>query len=361
MRARLAASAAALGLIAAAATGPVAACAICLSAISVSAAEEVDATDRAVLAVPDGDDLRIVAVLKGDGTKGETISASALLPPPDSPPDDMALFLVHNAFAGTWKSLGTARPENADWLTDVANAPALVRDGEHSHQVTMQPALDARLALAIPRLEDPDPMVAELAYDQIALAPYGTLPAIADQLDAAELRGFVSAPSIGSRRSIYILLLGVAGTPDDAAAIEARLDAARRTHDATDLAALLAANLELRGPDRLAWVETTYLADRGRDISEVEAALTALSVQGDADVTVPRADVVGAFRRFIRSRPTMAGFVAPDLAHWQAWAAVPDYAALIETGAVQDPAEDFAIRAYLAHSPDPAAKAALSQ
>lgn len=164
-----------------------------------------------------------------------------------------------------------------------------------------------------------------------------------------------AAPSHG------VVVLGVAGTPDDAAAIEARLDAARRARDATDLAALLAADLELRGPDRLPWVEATYLTDRHRDLSEVEAALTALSVQGDADATVPRADVVEAFRRFIRARPAMAGFVAPELAHWQAWAASPEYAALIERGAVQDPAEEFAIRGYLAQSPDPAAKAALSQ
>jgi hypothetical protein len=204
-------------------------------------------------------------------------------------------------------------------------------------------------------------MVAELAHDQIALAPYAALPPLAGKLDANELRGFVAAPSIGSRRAIYILLLGVAGGPDDAAAIEARLDDGRRARDASDVPALLAADLQLRGPERLPWVEATYLADRKRDLAEVEAALTALSVQGDADATVPRAEVVEAFRRFIRARPAMAGFIAPELAHWQAWEASPDYAALIETGTVQDPAEEFAIRSYLAQSPDPAAKAALSQ
>jgi hypothetical protein len=84
-------------------------------------------------------------------------------------------------------------------------------------------------------------------------------------------------------------------------------------------------------------------------------------VQGEADATVPRADVVAAFRRFILARPPMAGFVAPELTHWQAWEASADYAALIEAGAVTDPAEEFAILTYLQQSPDPSAKAALAE
>ncbi len=358
---RILAAAAALAILAAAGAEPAAACAICLSAVSVSAAEELDAADRAVLAAPEGDGFSVVAVLKGDGAEGEAIPASALIPAPPAPAPGLALLLVHNAFTGGWKSLGAARPENAGWLRQVANAPAFAPDPEHPHQAAAGPALDARLALAIPRLEDPDPMVAELAHDQVALAPYASLPALADDLDAARLRGLVAAPGVGARRPVYILLLGVAGGPEDAAAIEARLDAGRRAHDTADLAALLAADLELRGRERLPWIEATYLADRGRDLAEIEAALAALVVQGDADATVPRADVVAAFRRFIRARPGMAGFVAPELAHWQAWEASGDYAALIEGGAVQDPAEEFAIRSYLAQSPDPAAKAALSQ
>ena len=43
----------------------------------------------------------------------------------------------------------------------------------------------------------------------------------------------------------------------------------------------------------------------------------------------------------------------------RAWDATADYVALIEAGAVTDPAEEFAILAFLRQSPDPAAKAAL--
>lgn len=352
--------AAALALaILASASQQAAACAICLSAMAATSAERIDAADRAALVVPDGAGFHVTAVLKGPGAPGEILPAAAFVPAPAAPETGLALLAVHNSFAGTWTTLGAARPANADWLRRLAGAPPL--DSDDDHAVVAGPGLDARLALAVPRLEDADPIVAELAHDQIARAPYGALGGIAGTLDPAALRGYVASPAAGARRGSYLLLLGVTGGEEDAVAVEARLDAARRTGDATDLAALLAANLELRGPDRLAWVEATYLADRARSLPEIEGALAALSVQGEADATVPRAEVVEVFRRFIRARPSMAGFVAPELAHWGAWEASGDYAALIEAGKVTDPAEEFAILAYLQRSPDPAAKAALSQ
>ena len=350
---------AALMAVAVAGAGPARACAICLSAVSVSLAEEIDATDRAVLAVPDGAGFRVLAELKGDGAPGALIMADALVPAPPPPEAGRALLLLRNAFAGTWKAVGAARPGNAGWLRENAGAPP--REGDDDHTVLVGPALDARLALAAPRFEDADPIVAEIANDQIARAPYGALAGLADTLDPAALRGLVAAPGTGPRRASYILLLGLAGESRDADAIEDQLAAARRRRDATDLAALLAADMELRGPGRVPWVEKTYLADRGRSLPEVEAALTALSAQGEADATVPRADVVAAFRRFIRARPAMAGFVAPELSHWRAWEATADYAALIEAGAVTDPAEEFAILTYLDRSPEPPAKAAVAE
>lgn len=339
--------------------GPATACAICLSAVSVSVAEEIDATDSAVLVATDGGRFRVLAVLKGDVAPGESIPADALVPVPSPPGAGLALLLLHNAFAGTWKAIGAVRPENAGWLREIASAPPL--ESDDGHEVVAGPALDVRLALAVPRFEDADPMVAEIANDQIARAPYGALAGLAGTLDPEELRDFIAAPGSGPRRPSYILLLGLAGDGADAAAIEERLAVARRRQDATDLSALLAADMELRGPGRVAWVEQTYLADRARSLPEVEAALTALAVQGEADATVPRAEVVAAFRRFIRARPAMAGFVAPELTHWRAWEASPDYAALIEAGAVADPAEEFAILTYLQQSPEPSAKAALAE
>jgi hypothetical protein len=97
------------------------------------------------------------------------------------------------------------------------------------------------------------------------------------------------------------------------------MEAALISHDTTNLAAMIGADLELRGPSRVGWVEATYFADRTRTMPEIEAALLALYVHGDANHTVPRERVIQAYRAFIRDHPPMAGFVALQLADWKYW------------------------------------------
>jgi hypothetical protein len=87
---------------------------------------------------------------------------------------------------------------------------------------------------------------------------------------------------------------------------------------------MLAADLELRGPSRVGWIEKVYFADNGRTMPEIEAALLALSVHGGADGAVSRERVIQAYRLFIKERKPMAGFVAQELADWEYWDATSD-------------------------------------
>ena len=112
------------------------------------------------------------------------------------------------------------------------------------------------------------------------------------------------------------MLFRSAGNAEDAARIEQRIEAARTSRDTTNLAAMIGADLELRGPSRVEWVEAMYFADHTRTMPEIEAALLALQVHGNANGTVPRERVIQSYRAFIRERPAMAGFVAQQLADW---------------------------------------------
>jgi hypothetical protein len=51
--------------------------------------------------------------------------------------------------------------------------------------------------------------------------------------------------------------------------------------------------------------------------------------------------------------------VAIELGDWKAWEATADYVEIIKSGAVKDPAGQFAIVNFLQDSPDAAAKATL--
>jgi hypothetical protein len=110
---------------------------------------------------------------------------------------------------------------------------------------------------------------------------------------------------------------------------------------------MIGADLELRGPSQVGWVEAMYFADRSRTMPEIEAALLALNVHGDANRTVPRERVIQAYRAFIRERPPMAGFVAMQLADWGYWEVATEYAALLKSNTITDPASHFAVVNFL--------------
>jgi hypothetical protein len=216
-----------------------------------------------------------------------------------------------------------------------------------------------RMALVVPHLESDDSLAAEIAFGELARAPYSAMRTVEPVLDAKKIRTWIEDERLARRRAAYILLLGVVGGRDDASALERRIADAWAAGDAKDLSAMLAADLELRGPSSIAAIESMYLTDGDRTLDEIQAALMALSVHGGADGKVPRARVVDAYRSFIRARMPMAGFVAGDLADWEAWEVTPDYLEVARSNAVQDPAGRFAIAVFLQQSPDAAASAAL--
>ena len=246
-----------------------------------------------------------------------------------------------------WVNFGTIGAEHAGWLRQLAA-------GKRWTEMNAD-EWGARVALMLPYLESPEPLIAEIAYAEFASAPYAALLAMKARLDAAAIRRWLADPGLVARQSLYLLLLGIAGDARDAPGLERRLETAWKSGDATNLGSLLAADLELRGAARVAWIDERYLRDRKRSMPEIEAALLALSVQGNASNAIPRERVIRSYRMFIKEHKEIAGFVAQDLAAWQYWDAVPEYVALMKSDLRQQYASRLAIVAYLKQSPGGAA------
>jgi hypothetical protein len=334
------------GLLLAASFGA-AACPLCLGAFRSSTADQLVEVRQAVLADPsaDGRTFRVAAVVKGERPANGVIAAAAVDRRAD--PAGAAkgtLLFVRDAGWSMWQAVGAASVENASWLRKIAA-------GKRSTDMSPED-WQARVALMLPYLESHEPLVAQVAYGELAAAPYTSLLAMKSRISAAAVRKWLADPSLAQRESMYLLLLGVAGDARDAAAIERRLDAAHAASDATSLGSLIAADLQLRGPGRLAWVEENYLLDRRRSSAEIDAALLALSVQGNASAAIPRERVIATYRKFMSARPDIAGYVARDLAAWQYWDAVPEYIALLKSNTPQQYPSKIAIVAYLRQSPN---------
>jgi len=329
------------------------ACQLCLGGVLFAPGQQLDVAEQAVLAVPlaSGTRWRIIEVAKGNAVPGQVI-----IEPVDGA--DTTAFRAGRAFLllrheqwPRWASVGTIGAEHAGWLRQLAaTGPRPER-----------PDADwrGRVALVSPYLEHAEPLAALIAYGEIARAPYSALRSLKPRLEAATIARWLDDPKLAARRPAYTLLLGIAGGPEDVERLEQRLGAAWTSRDATNLGAMLAADLELRGPSRVAWIETMYLADRRRTMPEIAAALQALGEHGDDDGAVPRARVIQAFRVLIKERKPMAGLVAGHLAEWEYWDAVAEYAALLGSSVPLDPSSRGAIVSYLERCPRDQAKAAL--
>jgi len=329
------------------------ACPLCLGAGQPSKAQQLVATPQAVLAVPTADAgrFRVIQVIKGerpvDGTVEGAYPRSGLASSsktPIPPGGTRSLLLVRDDPLPTWVILGTIDAARAGWLRSLATGKQTADRNPEEWR--------AQLALVVPHLDDSEPLAAELAFAELGAAPYAALRTAKPHLNAAALRRRVADPELAARQPLCLLLLGISGNAQDAATLEQRLQAAWQSGDAANLSSMLAADLELRGAERVVWVESNYLADRKRSRPEIKAALLALSVHGNANGAVPRERVIQSYRVFMHTHPEIAGDVAPDFAAWQYWDAVPDYLALMKSGVRQQYPSRLAMLAYLKQSPN---------
>jgi hypothetical protein len=317
----------------------------------------LDLADRAVLAAPvaAANQFRIVAIIKGEDVVGDIIAEPVTGVDKAAGADRDPSLLIRDPVTAQWTSLGAIPEKYADWLRQVA-ATSLI-GGERPHRDSPFEIQTAetlsyagwrqRVVLIIPYLENGNQLAARLAWGELARAPYAAMGAARSHIDGATVAGWLDDPKLASRHAAYTTLLGCVGGSVEANRLERRIEVASTSHDAANLAAMIGADLELRGPSRVDWVESRYFADRSRTLPEIEAALLALNIHGEVDRTVPRERVIQAYRAFIRERPQMAGFVATQLADWNYWGAATDYMALLKSNTIKDPGSQFAVVNYL--------------
>jgi len=236
----------------------------------------------------------VVERIKGDGLAAGAIIGDPVARLTPDQAQGKPLLLIREDRWLQWVNMGAIGAAHADWLRELARPLPVGPTGDERRA--------ARVGFLLPSLQSTEPMVAELAYGEIAAAPYRAMRANKATIDLEAVRRWVADPALASRHDLYLLLLGIAGGPADAAVLQRRLDAQYKAKDPTHLAALLAADLELRGPSRLGWLEKRYLRNTSRSLDEQQAALLALNVQAAEDSVIPRAQVMALYRRLLGSK-----------------------------------------------------------
>src|SRR5262249_16764384 len=144
------------------------ACPLCMGAFQTTTADKLANMHRAVLAVPGSDgSYRVIEVIKGERPANGIIAGDAvqLIVPAGGP--TKPLLLLAEGGGRMWVGAGGIGAKHASWLRKIAA-------GKRSLDMNAE-EWQARVALMLPYLENSEPLVAEIAYNEFAAAPYASL------------------------------------------------------------------------------------------------------------------------------------------------------------------------------------------
>lgn len=327
------------------------ACRICVDASRSSLVQSLEQRSDAVLARRDdaGTAYVVVDTLIGEIRPGARILEPSLRSAPAPVRKSTAALLTRESATAAWRQVAVVERDFLEQLRVFANMKP-TQDMQIEDWIT-------RARYFIDLLADEAPLLAETAYLEIARAPYAAIRELGPYIPRPQLAAWLEHPD-RFREPLYPLLLGAAGGERAAANLEYMRRTAFAARDAEPVAAAVTALLEIHGESWLEQLFTDYLApDSPASLPEIQAVITALSVQGGAGGKIRQAAVVSVFERFIESRPALAGFVTPDLIDWEHWEFTSLLRATLEADGPVHPASRFLINRYMARAPDHARSA----
>jgi hypothetical protein len=302
----------------------VAACPACLGtgAPKLTLVQQLVDSNESVVAAPGRDALHFIvrAPIRGARKPGEEIALSVAQAPWNGVGANGEVILGRHLFTRQWVALGAIAPGHEDWLRRLA-------------VMKRTKALDEkdwaeRASYFLDFLADPDPLVRATAYGELARAPYAAMRTLQPKLDHAALLRVYAQATDGEARALLILLLGLEGGATSRRWIGDALARASRESDATNLAALVTADLEGAGVDGLKQIEATYLGASPRGADEIHNVVVGLGVQGGRGGAIPQSDIVPLFRKTVATHPESAGAVAQIMDGWARFDLAPQMAAL---------------------------------
>jgi hypothetical protein len=210
--------------------------------------------------------------------------------------------------------------------------------------------LRERALFFAPYLRNQDRALAELAFLEVARAPYATI---------RELRGTIARENIYrvirdftrvEWHGLYILMLGMSDRDDDLAFVRRKLETAAKYGIAINLGAYATAWIEMVGADAVNVLASEYFAGSGRSSAELLEIVNALSVQGKYARIELRTVIIDAYGLLLEQHPELAGYVAKDLYDWKVTRFVPRLREILNSSVGLDEASQLALAVYLSRA-----------
>lgn len=331
------------------------ACAICApSAAEQTLTQRLFKSQAVVIAQALGrpGEFDVTAPVRG-GEKGVHLTGVTVADDGPAPPAGTSVLLAQSG--GSWRVMAAMPVERAPWVQKLI---AMRRAPDANPADADWPA---RFVFFAPDLESPVMAVAQVAYEELSVAPYGAMRAAAKRFAGLPLAHWLDQARLLERHPLYALMAGFTGGSGQAAVFQQRLLANSAREPLANSSAWMAAVLELQGEAGLAWLRENYLQKSGRTDTEVQAALLALRVHVGDGTRINRDAAVSVVRAFVQANPQRAGFAASDLGDWGRWDFTGEFERLLDTDQPQVFASRYAMVLYLLRNPQPEARAALER
>lgn len=288
-----------------------AACQFCIALPQRTEADQVLASDCVILARPDPvDPFRFAATesLKGsyDGSQIDLLVDSATRSYLKLHPD-RSVMLVRDEATGAWKSLGTIGQE---YETLVRRLIAVAQGWRGPEASTN------RWQYFLPYFEHQDQRIRELAYLELASAPYDVIRKLGQSISRESYEPLLAERRYYEWRGLAILLLAQSGSASDRRHILESFRAAERYGVVMHLDAWATAAIEVDPEATIRLIEESYLRSAQRTDEELQAVVRALSMQGSQQDAALRERIVLSYQVLLQNFPQFAPQVAKDLASW---------------------------------------------
>jgi hypothetical protein len=248
---------------------------------------------------------------------------------------ELRVALAQDRLNGTWHRLGLAGSEHQAVMRVVAGWNAKSK------------TLHERAVFFAPYLRHRDWALAELAFLEVARAPYATIRDLRATVGRDYIYRVINAFSHVEWHGLYILMLGMSDRPDDLAFVRRKLETAAKFGIALNLGAYATAFIEMTGAEAVKTLASRYFESPGRSNAELLEIVNALSVQGNGGRAELRTAIVDAYGLLLDEHLELAGYVAKDLYDWKVMRFVPRLHEILNGSTSLDEASRLAVAMYL--------------
>lgn len=239
-----------------------------------------------------------------------------------------------------WKSLGFASERYEALVREIVDRAPSWKTANTA---------DDRGAFFMPRLEDPEPRIRELAYLEVGQMPYARIKTSDGYVSSEGVRAFVFSqdPRYYEWKSLYVMLLGVNASAQEKTAIRANMTSLARFGISKNISAWATAFIEIDEAEAVDWLTAQYFRRKNRDVDELVEIVKAMSVHGGNGHVHLRDRYARSYSILLDTYPSMAGWIAKDLADWEDWRLAARLSDMTASGQPLDDAASFAVALYV--------------